>query len=32
MLQILNQYVPWNYVETACFMPRWNSWGRRVAE
>ena len=26
------QVVPWNYVGTSCFMPGWNSWGRRVAE
>ncbi len=32
MLQILNQFVHWNYVGTDCYMPMWNGWGKRVIE
>lgn len=32
MLQILNQYVTWNYTGTSCYMSLHGLYGHRVAE
>ena len=26
------QVVPYDYIDTSCFMPGWGVWGKRVAE